>query len=58
MSKKHPECPLVNHDNCRELDNPKICAIVREDKTCLRKQGKARGKIKPNKFDSWYGDHQ
>ena len=37
MSKKHPECPLYNHDNCREVDNPKFCALVREDKICLRK---------------------
>ena len=38
MSKQHPECPLSKHDNCRELDNPKLCAIVRKDKVCLRKQ--------------------
>jgi hypothetical protein len=38
MSKHHPECPLYNHNNCRELDNPKLCAIVRKDKVCLRKQ--------------------
>jgi hypothetical protein len=38
MSKHHPECPLLKHDNCRELDNPKLCAIVRKDKTCLKKQ--------------------
>ncbi len=37
MSKQYPECPLYNHINCREIDNPKICALVREDKICLRK---------------------
>jgi hypothetical protein len=37
MSKKYPECPMYNHDNCREIDNPKVCAIRREDKLCLRK---------------------
>jgi len=37
MSKQHPECPLYNHANCREIDNRKICAIVREDKNCLKK---------------------
>ena len=38
MSKQFPECPLFNHHNCRELHNPKLCAIVREDKTCLKKK--------------------
>jgi hypothetical protein len=28
---------MYNHVNCREVDNPKICAIRREDKLCLRK---------------------
>jgi len=37
MSKQHPECPLYNHDNCREFHNPKLCAVVREDKACLKK---------------------
>ena len=32
MSKQYPECPLYNHANCREIDNRKVCAIVREDK--------------------------
>jgi hypothetical protein len=35
MSKKYPECPLYNHDTCKELYNQKVCAIVRKDKTCL-----------------------
>jgi hypothetical protein len=36
MSKQYSECPLYNHANCREIDNRKICAIVREDKNVLR----------------------
>jgi len=40
MSKKHPECPLYNHENCREVNNMKVCALVREDKICLRKRKK------------------
>lgn len=38
MSKQYPECPLYNHENCRELYSPKLCAIVNEDKKCLKKQ--------------------
>jgi hypothetical protein len=40
MSKAHPECPLSDHQNCRHCDNPSICALVREDKTCQRNIGK------------------
>jgi len=46
MSKKYPECPLVNHSNCRELLNPTLCAIVRKDKACLKKKGKSKPKSK------------
>lgn len=46
MSKKYPECPLANHANCRELHNPKLCAIVRKDKVCLRKIKKRKSKSK------------
>ena len=42
MSKRYPECPLYNHDNCKDLHIPKVCAILREDKTCLRKYRKGR----------------
>lgn len=42
MSKQHPECPLYNHATCKELHNPKLCAIIREDKACLKKQQKPR----------------
>jgi hypothetical protein len=38
MSEKHPECPLYNPLNCKEYYNPKICAFVRKDKTCLKKK--------------------
>ena len=37
MSKNRPECPLYNHLNCKEHINPKVCAIVRDDKQCLKK---------------------
>jgi hypothetical protein len=42
MSKQHPECPLYNHATCKELHNPKLCAIIREDKTCVKKQQKTK----------------
>jgi hypothetical protein len=38
MSEKHPECPLYNPLNCKEYFNPKLCAFVRPDKTCLKKK--------------------
>lgn len=37
MSEKHPECPLYNPLNCKEYHNPKLCAFVRKDKFCLKK---------------------
>ena len=42
MSKRFPECPLYNHDNCKDLHNPKICAVVRKDNVCLRKLQKSK----------------
>ena len=42
MSEHFPECPAYNHNNCRDLHNPKICAVIREDKACLRKHQKSR----------------
>ncbi len=45
MSKHHPECPMYNHDTCRELHNQKVCAIARKDKTCLKKLGKRKLKV-------------
>ncbi len=42
MSKQYPECPLYNHANCRELHNPKICALSKKDKICLKKPQKAK----------------
>lgn len=38
MSKQYPECPLYNHATCKELHNPKICAIIRDDKFCSKKR--------------------
>jgi hypothetical protein len=38
MSKKHPECPLYNPYNCKEYNNPTLCAFVKEDKKCLKKK--------------------
>ena len=46
MSEQYPECPLSNHINCREIDNPKVCAIVRKDKKCLKKLHKSTKKAK------------
>ena len=37
MSEHYPECPLYNHNHCKALYGPDLCAIVRKDKTCLRK---------------------
>ena len=38
MSEKNPECPLYNPLNCKEYYNPRLCAFVRKDKTCLKKK--------------------
>jgi hypothetical protein len=38
MSKKYPECPLYDHLNCKKIDKPDVCAIVRKDKQCLKKR--------------------
>jgi hypothetical protein len=37
MSKQYPECPLANHANCKDLYNPKLCAMARKDKKCTKK---------------------
>ncbi len=42
MSKQYPECPLYNHATCKELHNPKLCAIVREDNSCFKKRQKTK----------------
>jgi len=44
MSKQYPECPLYNHATCKELHNPNLCAIVRDDKTCYKKLQKPKNK--------------
>ena len=46
MSKKYPECPLYNHNSCRELHNLKLCAIIRKDETCFKKIAKHKPKPK------------
>ena len=38
MSKKNPECPLYNPLNCKEYNNPKLCAFVRKDRVCKKKK--------------------
>jgi hypothetical protein len=48
MSKRYPECPLYNHNNCKHLHNPEICAIKRIDKRCLRDRPKSRKKNNEN----------
>jgi hypothetical protein len=42
MSKRYPECPLYDHSNCRDCCNPDLCAIVREDKVCIKKETKVK----------------
>ena len=44
MSKKYPECPLYDHSNCKKIDKPDVCAIVRKDKQCLKKLRKPSSK--------------
>ena len=44
MSKRYPECPVGKHENCRDCDNPEVCAIVREDKKCLKEEKKPGSK--------------
>jgi len=46
VSKQYPECPLYNHANCKEYENPTVCAIVREDKICIKKKAKKKAKPK------------
>jgi 23S rRNA A2030 N6-methylase RlmJ len=47
MSKMYPECPLTIHNNCRDIDNPKLCALVRKDKKCLKEIHKNENRKKP-----------
>jgi hypothetical protein len=47
MSEMYPECPVYNHRNCKDIDNPKLCALVRDDKKCLREFRKKAKKEKP-----------
>lgn len=53
MSKKHPECPLYNPLNCKEYNNPNLCAFVRKDKVCKKKKKpRAKKKDSEKKQDS------
>ena len=38
MSAKNPECPVSVPKNCPEFMNPRLCALCRADKQCLRSQ--------------------
>ena len=51
MSKQYPECPLYNHNNCKELHIPKVCAIVRDDNECLRKSFINKKKVSENNIN-------
>jgi hypothetical protein len=51
MSKQYPECPLYKHDNCREFHNPTLCAVVREDKLCIKKKQKQEAKANKHNRD-------
>jgi hypothetical protein len=44
MSIKYPECPLYNHSSCKDIDHPKLCAIVREDKVCVKKKSNSKSR--------------
>jgi hypothetical protein len=33
MSKKYPECPLYNHDNCKEPSSGKIKSVLKSNKS-------------------------
>jgi len=46
MSKRYPECPLYNHTNCKDYYNPKLCAVIRKDKICIKKSQKSKLKTK------------
>ena len=48
MSKQYPVCPLYNHTTCRELHNPNLCAIIRDDQVCLKKRQKPKKKSYQN----------
>ncbi len=48
MSKQYTECPLVNHSNCKDLHNPKLCAIVNKEKFCLKKNPRSKENKKSN----------
>lgn len=38
MAQTNAECPLYNPLNCKEYNNPKLCAFIRKDRVCLKKK--------------------
>jgi len=52
MSKQYPECPLYNHASCRELHNPKVCALVKKDRICTKKMYNATRSRQGTKMDN------
>ena len=53
MSKMYPECPLVNHNSCKYMDDPKLCALKRKDQKCLKPRV-IKGIKKPRKRKKRY----
>jgi hypothetical protein len=50
MSKKNPDCPMYTPDTCKEVENPKLCALVRKDKICLKKKPRSKSQKIENSF--------
>jgi hypothetical protein len=50
MPKKHPDCPMYSPDTCKEVENPKLCALVRKDKICLKKKSRSKSREIENSF--------
>jgi len=48
MPRKYPGCPVVVPRNCPEFRNGRVCALIRDDKKCLRKFGASRPRVHIN----------
>jgi len=35
---------MYTPDNCKEVENPKLCALVRKDKLCLKKMPRSKSR--------------
>ncbi len=46
MKHKKPQCPLSNPLNCKEYNNPNLCAFARQDGKCIKKKKVRRQKKK------------